>query len=38
MGAGTDVKKAKDQEAKYIAAHNELVASAWATKIAHEID
>ena len=32
-------KEGEDQkEAKYIAAHNELVASAWATKIAHEID
>lgn len=26
------------EEAKFIAAHNELVASAWATKIAREID
>ena len=39
MGAGLMFKEGEDQkEAKYIAAHNELVASAWATKIAHEID
>ena len=39
MGAGLVFEEGEDQEAvKYLAAHNELVASAWATKIAHEID
>ncbi len=39
MGAGL-VLEADENEAqvKYLAAHHELVASAWATKIAHEID
>ena len=33
------LKKGKTESRFYItAAHNELVASAWATKIAHEID
>ena len=39
MGAGIVFEEGEDQTAaKYKAAHNELVASAWATKIAHEID
>ena len=39
MGAGLVFKDGEDQnQVKYISAHNELVASAWATKIAHEID
>ena len=39
MGAGLQFEEGEDQEqAKYISAHHELVASAWATKIAHEID
>lgn len=39
MGAGLVFQEGEDQtEAKYQAAHNELVASAWASKIAHEID
>ena len=39
MGAGLVFEEGEDQEAaKYLAAHHELVASAWATKIAHEID
>ena len=39
MGAGLVFEEGEDQEAvKYQAAHHELVASAWATKIAHEID
>ena len=39
MGAGLVFEQGEDKEAvEYLAAHNELVASAWATKIAHEID
>ena len=39
MGAGLVFEEGEDREAvEYQAAHNELVASAWATKIAHEID
>ena len=39
MGAGLVFEEGEDREAvEYLAAHNELVASAWATKIAHEID
>ena len=39
MGAGLVFEEDEnEEEIKYIAAHNELVASAWATKIAHEID
>lgn len=39
MGAGLLFEEGEDQtKAKYISAHHELVASAWATKIAHEID
>lgn len=39
MGAGLQFEEGEDQErAKYLSAHHELVASAWATKIAHEID
>lgn len=39
MGAGIVFKEGEDEEAiKYKAAHHELVASALATKIAHEID
>lgn len=39
MGAGLVFEKGENEtESKYIAAHHELVASAWATKIAHEID
>ena len=39
MGAGLVFDEGEDREAiEYQAAHNELVASAWATKIAHEID
>ncbi len=39
MGAGLQFAKGENQKAaKYRSAHNELVASAWATKIAHEID
>ena len=39
MGAGLVFEEGEDHEqAKYLAAHNELVASAYATKIAHEID
>ena len=39
MGAGLVFEEGENrEEAKYVAAHNELVASAWATKIAHEID
>ena len=39
MGAGIVFEEGEDHEAvEYLAAHNELVASAWATKIAHEID
>lgn len=39
MGAGLLFEDGEDQTAaKYLSAHHELVASAWATKIAHEID
>ncbi len=39
MGAGLVFEEGENKEAvEYLAAHNELVASAWATKIAHEID
>ena len=39
MGAGLYFEEGENEEAvKYIAAHHELVASAWAVKIAHEID
>ena len=39
MGAGLVFEGGENREAvEYLAAHNELVASAWATKIAHEID
>ncbi len=39
MGAGLVFEEGEDQTAaKYKAAHHELLASAWATKIAHEID
>lgn len=39
MGAGLQFEEGENQEeAKYVSAHHELVASAWATKIAHEID
>ena len=39
MGAGIVLEEGENPlEAEYRAAHNELVASAWATKIAHEID
>ena len=39
MGAGLQFQEGEDQAAaKYLSAHHELVASAWATKIAHEID
>ena len=38
-GAGLVFEEGEDKEkAEYQAAHNELVASAWATKIAHEVD
>lgn len=39
MGAGLIIEEGEDADAiKYTAIHHELVASAWATKIAHEID
>ena len=39
MGAGIVFEEGENQEKiKYQAAHHQLVASAWATKIAHEID
>lgn len=39
MGAGLVLDENENEEqVKYLAAHHELVASAWATKIAHEID
>ncbi len=39
MGAGLQFEEGENQEkAKYLRAHHELVDSAWATKIAHEID
>ncbi len=39
MGAGLEFDEGEDQEkAKYTAAHNELLSSAWAVKIGHEIN
>lgn len=39
IGAGLEFEEGEDQEkAKYLAAHNELLASAWAVKIGHEIN
>ena len=39
MGAGLVFKEGENEtQAKYLAAHHELVASAEATRIAHEID
>ncbi len=39
MGAGLQIDPKENVEyQKYLAIHHELVASAWATKIAHEID
>ena len=39
MGAGLVFEKGEDEEtSKYLSAHHELIASAWATKIGHEID
>lgn len=39
MGAGLVFEEGEDKDAvEYLAAHNELVASAWATKIAREVD
>ena len=39
MGAGLVFKERENEtQAKYLAAHHELVASAEATRIAHEID
>lgn len=39
MGAGLEFDAGENQEkAKYLAAHNELLASAWAVKIGHEIN
>lgn len=39
MGAGLVFEEGEDKRAvEYRAAHHELVASAWATKIAHEVD
>lgn len=39
LGAGLVFNNGENEnEAKYLSAHHELVASAWATKIAHEID
>lgn len=39
MGAGLTFEEGESQtQAKYISAHHELLASAWATKIGHEID
>ena len=39
MGAGLYFEEGEDQtQAKYISAHHELLASAWATKTAHGID
>lgn len=39
MGAGLEFEAGEDEEkAKYLAAHHELVASAWAVKIGHEIN
>ena len=39
IGAGLVFEEGEDTEqSKYLSAHHELIASAWATKIAHEID
>lgn len=39
MGAGLVFEEGENEtQVKYLAAHHELLASAWATKIAHEID
>lgn len=39
IGAGLVFEEGEDEtKAKYLSAHHELIASAWATKIAHEID
>lgn len=39
LGAGLEFEKGESEEkAKYMAAHNELIASAWAVKIGHEIN
>lgn len=39
MGAGLYFEEGENEiQSKYLAAHHELVASAWATKIGHEID
>ncbi|MCD8190557.1 MAG: 6-phospho-beta-glucosidase [Clostridiales bacterium] len=39
MGAGLVFEPGENEtQTKYLAAHHELIASAWATKIAHEID
>lgn len=39
MGAGLEFEEGEDREkAKYLAAHNELLASAWAVKIGHEVN
>lgn len=39
MGAGLVFEEGENEiRTKYLAAHHELLASAWATKIAHEID
>ena len=39
LGAGLVFEEGEEQEkAKYLSAHHELVASAWAVKIAHETD
>jgi len=39
MGAGVVFEEGEDPEqVKYLAAHHEMIASAWATKIGHEID
>ena len=39
LGAGLVFEEDENRKAtEYLAAHNELVASAWATKIAHEVD
>lgn len=39
MGAGLVFEEGEDKKtAEFVSAHNEMVASAWATKIAHEVD
>ncbi|MGN1277368.1 MAG: 6-phospho-beta-glucosidase [Floccifex sp.] len=39
MGAGLVFEEGENEEqSKYLSAHHELIASAWATKIGHEID